>query len=432
MAKHVRRSAVGGLVLVAALAGGAGFAAAQSAAELAAARAVTRDAVASYRAGDWATARGRFVEALRVQPGHPVWLYDVAAVSARMGDTATAVAMLDSVARLGFVFHPADDGDFAALRSVPEFRRATRALDDNATRIGAGEPFIRIPDVRFLPEGVAFDSATGSVFLASVHERRVVRVRQGTTRTFADSTAGLWSVLGMVAVPETRSLWLVTTVTDAMQGGADARRGTALVELDLDSGGVRRHVAAPSDSLAFNDLTVDEDGVVYISETTTNAVYRWTAAEGLSVLVPPGVIYNPSGLARMPGTEWLYVADYPVGMTRVSVRDGRVERLTDGPGVNVYGADGVVRWGRDLIVIQNAIAPHRVARLHLSGDGSRIESVEVLERASPWYAEPTLGVVAGGALLYVANSHWGDFRHGVYEGSADVPGPVVLRLPLAR
>ena len=54
---------------------------------------------------------------------------------------------------------------------------------------------------------------------------------------------------------------------------------------------------------------------------------------------------------------------------------------------------------------------------------------EVLERARPDYAEPTLGVVVGRDLFYVATSQWERFRD---DGTLDAPdplqSPLVLRL----
>jgi len=115
---------------------------------------------------------------------------------------------------------------------------------------------------------------------------------------------------------------------------------------------------------------------------------------------------------------------------RVSARTGEMQRLAHGEGVSTYGTDGLMRQGKDLIIIQNGVQPHRVARLTLSDDDARIERVTVLERASPHFDEPTLGVVAGDALFYIANSRWGKFRDGRYVGPADASGPIILKLPL--
>jgi hypothetical protein len=55
----------------------------------------------------------------------------------------------------------------------------------------------------------------------------------------------------------------------------------------------------------------------------------------------------------------------------------------------------------------------------------------VLERARPDYAEPTLGVVVGRDLFYVAASQWERFRDdGTIDGPDTLRSPLVLRLRL--
>jgi hypothetical protein len=100
-------------------------------------------------------------------------------------------------------------------------------------------------------------------------------------------------------------------------------------------------------------------------------------------------------------------------------------------GVLALGIDGLYRVGADLVGIQNGVEPYRVVRLHLGPGGTRVAGAEVLERARPDYAEPTLGVVVGRTLYYVANSQWERFKD---DGTIDSPDrlqrPLVLRLPL--
>jgi hypothetical protein len=77
------------------------------------------------------------------------------------------------------------------------------------------------------------------------------------------------------------------------------------------------------------------------------------------------------------------------------------------------------------------VAPHRVVRLTLSTAGDSIIAAEVVERAHPRYAEPTLGVVVAHDLCYVANSQWERFGEDghIVDSSALLP-PTVLRLRL--
>lgn len=406
---------------------------AQSVTELASAREQARAAMVAYRAQDWQTTAARLSDALKVQPHHPVWLYNLACTAALLSDTTRALMLLDTLAVLGFSFDVESDDDFAALRPNAAFRARAAALRANSARVGNGAPAVSLPDPAFLPEGVAYDSARHTFYLSSVHERKIVRVANGITSTLADSSAGLWSVFGLAYSRRANSVWAVTSVYREMAGHTAGAEGSALLEIDAASGAVRRRLVAPGDHHQFNDLTLDDEtAVVYVSDPGTSSILEWSEHGGWRVLVPPGHIFNPSGLTIMPKTEWLYVADYSVGLVRVSRASGKVERLPEETGISSYGTDGLAHYRGDLVIIQNGAQPHRVARLKLDAAGQRIVKLDVLERGSPYFDEPTLGVVAEDTLLYVANSRWGKFRDARYAGPADAAGPVVLRLPLHR
>jgi hypothetical protein len=95
------------------------------------------------------------------------------------------------------------------------------------------------------------------------------------------------------------------------------------------------------------------------------------------------------------------------------------------------GIDGLYYHKGTLIGVQNGVEPHRVVRLDLSGDGSRIRRSVAIERAHPKYLEPTLGVLVNRDLYYVANSQWEQFGEDGRVASPDsLRRPVVLRLRL--
>ena len=99
--------------------------------------------------------------------------------------------------------------------------------------------------------------------------------------------------------------------------------------------------------------------------------------------------------------------------------------------VTALGIDGLYLVDGSLIAIQNGIAPHRVVRLRLSEAGDRITGSEVLDRAHPRHEEPTLGVVVGRDLYYVANSQYERFgQDGQVAQPDSLQAPVVLRLRL--
>ncbi|MET0624857.1 MAG: hypothetical protein ABW250_18055 [Pyrinomonadaceae bacterium] len=64
----------------------------------------------------------------------------------------------------------------------------------------------------------------------------------------------------------------------------------------------------------------------------------------------------------------------------------------------------------------------------MSGDGTTVNSVQLLEVNHPLFGEPTLGLVKGHTLLFVANNPITQFlKDRRLEG---LPAPVILRLEL--
>jgi hypothetical protein len=99
--------------------------------------------------------------------------------------------------------------------------------------------------------------------------------------------------------------------------------------------------------------------------------------------------------------------------------------------VLALGIDGLYFHRGNLVGIQNGVTPHRVTRFTLSPAGDRVLRAEVLERAHPRYDEPTLGVLVGGDLYYIANAQWERFgEDGRVVKPEELQMPVVLRLRL--
>jgi hypothetical protein len=256
----------------------------------------------------------------------------------------------------------------------------------------------------------------------------VRRDAQGQIRDFLPSGQdGLLGAAALAVDATRRGLWISTAVVSGMAGFRSEQEGQSLVfEYDLDSGKLRRKLSPPVAGGRLSDLAVGPGGELAVSDPITGRVYLLEKG-ALRVLVDQGPLGSAQGLAFAPDGR-LFVADYVQGPARVDVRTGEV-RLLDAPGdAAVTGIDGLVWSDGALIGIQNGVEPHRVVRLSLEGD--RVANVQVLERAHARYDEPTLGVVVGGSLFYVANSQYAAVLKDGTLDEARLREAVILRLPL--
>jgi DNA-binding beta-propeller fold protein YncE len=454
-------------------------------------RAAYADAVRAYRAEDNEAFRYFIERAASLRPRQPTYRYALAAAYVLTGDDEAALATLETLADFGAALDPSEDEDFAPIHAAPAFKAVSERLRANARPIAPSTAFATLPDSAFIPEGVAYDPASGSYFMGSVRTGRIVRLRRaeggGWRRSFFASAraAGYGSALGL-AVDTTRgSLWVATSVllqtvrpdsgevvldpevarpvaADTLLLAQPVRMPTgalgqaALLRFDIQTGAHLETLVPPgAGPHGLGDLAVGPRGRVFATDSETNTIYarnvrpptppgRTTAAprvDTLLVFARHPMFTSLQGLVVAPGGEALWVADYASGLFRVDAetRGVRLVRLPEGTSLTgldglAYQPGGAGETGA-LIGVQNGFTPPRVVRLPLAPSGLEVTAVEVLERAHPRYDEPTLGAVVtapGGsqAFVYVANSQWNHFAPDGTLRAGRLKRPVLLRLPL--
>jgi sugar lactone lactonase YvrE len=338
---------------------------------------------------------------------------------------------------MGYTADVAADADFVALRGSTALANLERQLADNASPLVRGTPAFELPERDLLAEGVAYDALEGAFFVSAVHRRKIVRMTpDGRFADFAELGRGnLGAPLGLRVDPTRRTLWVATAAMPQMQGYAPADSGrSALLRYDLDSGKLTGRYPVPADGRGhmLGDVAITRGGDVYASDSRAPVIYRLPAGGGtLAPVVESPLFTSAQGMALAPDERTLYVADYSRGILRVDLGAGSVTAMPAADTVAALGIDGLYWVEGALVGIQNGVAPARVVRLRLSPSGDRIVGVEALDRGHPRHEEPTLGVVVGRDLYYVANSQYERFtQDGAVAQPDSLKPPVVLRLRL--
>ncbi len=398
---------------------------------------LVKEAAAAYQRGDKAAFLKDYEEAARLRPGDAWIVYNLACAQAVNGQTEAAVRSLEQFGALRVVADFDGDKDLDSIRQTAGYKKVvaeTAAL--RKERIGSGSSVaFTIPEKEVAPEGVAYDSVTKAFFVASVRKGKVVRIGpDGKITDFIASGSGLRSALGLGIDPKRRTLWVASEAIPQMNG---AREGdppkSALFEFDLDTGKLRReHVPPVSEKPPyFDDLTVAADGRVYVNDGRTPRIYALDPGKGeLAVFLETDAMRGTQGLAATPDGKALYVSDYG-GLYRIDVATKAVAPIPVPADLALSGIDGLVYADGCLVAIQNGIEPHRILLLELAPGGAKIARGRILEMNNPYFDEPTLGTVVGGALYVSANNQ----GHRYYDlknppGPADLQDAVILRVPL--
>jgi sugar lactone lactonase YvrE len=361
--------------------------------------------------------------------------YNLACALSLTGDATGAVAALEWLAQRGVAFDVDADSDLDPVRAAAGFPAVAARMRDLARPLGDGDLAFTVPEKDLLAEGVAYDPRTGAFFVTGVHRRKIVRVdASGRARDFVpEARDGLCSAQAAVADPARRALWVSSGCSPLAAGAPPEERGRSwLLEYDLDDATLRRRLAAPVAGGRVSDLALGPDGTLYAADDGGGRVYALGPKEdALRVLVAAGPLVSPQGLAVSSDGRDLFVADYTRGIARVDLATGTVALLPAPDDVLLTGIDGLVLAGDSLVGIQNGLRPHRIVRVGLDPERTRVLGATVLARALPEWDEPTLGVLVGSDLYYVANSQYRLFADDGTPDLARLRPPMVLRLRLS-
>ena len=377
----------------------------------AAARAAWARMIAARRANDLTTASAEARRAALAWPTQAAYHWVHAALAARTGDTAGALAALRAYASLGLGRDLASDSAIASLRGAPSFDAIRATHDRNRAAVARGVVLRQSRDSTLWPVGVDYDSSTGAFYVGSIRRRTVVRVaRDGSTHDlWPAATSRIGAVLGVRVDAPHRRIWATTSGMRQMRGYAPADSAiAALLRIDARTGRIERRwdLPAVAGGHVLGDLALGPRGDVWFTDSNEPVLYRLRpGADTLDRFRHP-VFRSLQGLAPSSDGEFVYVADYSHGLLRVRVRDGSAIRLPDAPGSTSLGCDGIVLHRGAIVAVQNGVAPSRVVRFALDAAGDSIVSVKVLDQQPALAPEPTIGTMVGDRFVYVATGQF--------------------------
>ena len=223
---------------------------------------------------------------------------------------------------------------------VPVMRIANLALVLSLTVPAATQQVesIPVPGTKAFPESVTATS-DGALFVGRLGEGGIVRVKPRTAESTVfvqPGAAGSRSILGVFADEASNTLWACSNDLTALGGpGTGSDTGSALKGFDLKTGVGKRSVSLPGSHAFCNDITVDAEGSVYITDSAHPTILRLSpGATTFEVFARDSAFAPPRGGAGLDGIAFgsdgnLYVTTYTAGaLVRVEVKDGNAGRIT--------------------------------------------------------------------------------------------------------
>lgn len=366
---------------------------------------------------------------LKQRPEDPTLWYYLSRFQAEAGNKAGAVAAMEKVVEFGDGLVPVRD-QFEPVWDLEAFQAARAKLEAAAPRMDFAPTVFEIEDRELIPEGIAWDSATGHFFLGSM-KRKIMRVSSTGVVEFAGAEADLDHVLGLAVDAPRRLLYAVST--SALTEEGEKKRRNAVVVFDLERGKLLRRVDVPG-ALQLNDVAIARGGRAFASDSQGGGIFEILESGTARELVAPGQIRGTNGLAVSPDVKRLYAA-HSTGVAVIDLADPKsIKRLAVPPRQSVAAIDGLYEWQGQLIGVQNHTTPGRVILMTLSADGNAITRVQtLLSHHHPSLDEPTTGAVTDRGFYLLAATGVSHFnRKGLIDNRDSLRKPTVLRVLLPR
>lgn len=211
-----------------------------------------------------------------------------------------------------------------------------------------------LPGDRVFPEGIAYDQASGSVFVSSTTD--------GTIFRGDDSEETLAAFLAPGADGRTTAVGLEVD-DDGHLFVAGGATGFVWV-YDGATGALIERMSGGSSPTFINDIAVDADGVAYITDSMSPVIYRvipdgaggytlerWLALTGTPIVYTTG--FNLNGIVVSQNNRYLFTIQSNTGkIFRIDIATKEIVQVDVGGAVFTAG-DGLWLRGTSLYVLQN-------------------------------------------------------------------------------
>ncbi len=398
----------------------------------------TQQAMQAYRLKDYAKYLENMKQAQSLRPDHPTIMYNLAGAYALNGKSQDAIEWLGRVASMGLIYPAVEDEDFASIKGVEAFQLSLKNFDANKAPVTHSSLAFTLEELGLVTEGLAYDPASETFYVSSVHKRKIVSVnKKGEVRDFSRADDGLWSAQGMKVDTKRQLLWVCTTAFPQMTNfSANDKNRTGVFKYDLKTGKLLKKylLQDTTNGHAFGDLALHPSGDVYVTDSVTPAIYTISRqTDLLEIYAGPEPFASPQGLDFSADGKQMFVADYGRGVFVFDVKMKTFKKLEHRPDASLLGIDGLYFYRGDLVTVQNGIRPHRVARWRLNKDMDRVDGWELIEANNPMFYEPTLGVIVKDHFYYIANSQWDSVNDKGQLAAADkLRKPIVLKAGLTK
>ena len=391
-----------------------------------------RLSVKTYQAKDYPEYHRLMSRIVDLEPRNYKHRYNLACACALIDDVQGAVKLLNFLLDEDYdlALLAETDSDFDPIRGADSFQEIVKRVKDKTLPLNNSQIAFSIPERDLIPEGIAYDPMDGSFYLGSTHKCKIIKIDR--KKRISDFTKqrqdGLVSVLGMQVDSRRRFLWAVTSYGFYKENlPKDLLGTTGVFKYNLQTKKlIEKYMLPQGENHMLNDLTVDSNGVVYVTDWRKPAIYM-ISAEKDSIEKIIDLPRRPNGIDVSNDGTKLFVAGQDIGVLDLATKTFKEMKH---PAYMYLSGDGLYYHQNSLIAVQNG-GLRKISRFFLDEDHDEIVRSHALEAYHPLFNLPTTGVIVGNHFYYIANSQLREYdSEGNLSPLSELEEPKILRVEL--
>jgi hypothetical protein len=256
-----------------------------------------------------------------------------------------------------------------------------------------------------IPEGTAFDSRTGTIYISSTFKRKIVQITSdGKVSDFiSEKSNGIASVLGMEVDEERGVLWTNIDHANEVLPLKDPHPTedwkSSICSFDIQTKKLIKRYNLQSDTTFLNDLTVLPTGELFATESVHNKIYCIRpSTDSLELFLSTEQYHFLNGITYSDKWNCLFVSAEE-GIISIDLSTKKYYQLKTKAGINTAAIDGLTLYKDRLIGHQST----KVVAFYLNETGSEIIQSQLLDTGVE-FDSSTTGEVGGEYYHFIVNA----------------------------
>ena len=359
--------------------------------------------VQSYENKDFKKYKEYNLEALKIHPSHPTFLYNLAASYALNEEYNKATNALIRIISWKSDLPYLKDNDFQLMLENSELNQMIKSNNRIFAEAKEQSSIFTTLSKNYHIEDLAM--VKGKLLLTDIRNGHILKLNlkknEVTELTKLDGSA-----IAITTEKKERTFWVSSVKLPQFNQYTEGNHEAVIREFDVKSGKRISEIVLSRESEVIGSMVIGKNGKLYASSSSKPRIYvidikNKTVKDTIAI----EDAYNLQGVTLNEDATKLYVADYIKGIGIIDLSNPKERVWLRSDNYLLKGIDGLTFVNKtELIAVQNNSLPKRVIKI--KHNYTQVLEVELLDNNLPYKGEPTNVISREGHFYYIANSQW--------------------------